>query len=69
MISYDGVSTGDQVSVGANSWLPDEIPDHTCVFITDSPEHERKRTDCNSACLTVVLSSIQYMSIAGRGGR
>ncbi|KAB1198151.1 MULTISPECIES: serine O-acetyltransferase EpsC [Haloferax] len=36
------VTIGDHVSIGANSWVTEDVPDHTSVFISDHPTHERK---------------------------
>ncbi|MFC7202678.1 serine O-acetyltransferase EpsC [Haloferax namakaokahaiae] len=36
------VSIGDHVSIGANSWVTEDIPDHTSVYISDHPTLERK---------------------------
>jgi len=37
------VTVGDHVSIGANSWVTDDVPDHTKVYITNHPTQERKR--------------------------
>jgi len=37
------VTVGDHVSIGANSWITEDIPDHTKVFVKDHPTQERKR--------------------------
>ncbi|GGC68719.1 serine O-acetyltransferase EpsC [Haloferax sulfurifontis] len=39
------VSVGDHVSIGANSWVTEDVPDHTSVFISEHPTHERKHRD------------------------
>ncbi|ELZ79586.1 serine acetyltransferase [Haloferax larsenii] len=39
------VTIGDHVSIGANSWVTEDIPDHTSVFISEHPTHERKSND------------------------
>lgn len=36
------VTIGSHVSIGANSWVTEDIPDHTSVFISEHPEHARK---------------------------
>lgn len=36
------ISIGDHVSIGANSWVTDDIPDHTKVFVSEHPKQERK---------------------------
>ncbi len=36
------VTIGDHVSIGANSWITDDVPSRTSVFIADHPEHKRK---------------------------
>lgn len=36
------ITIGDHVSIEANSWVTDDVPDHTNVFIKH-PEQERKR--------------------------
>ncbi|MDG5820466.1 serine O-acetyltransferase EpsC [Natronococcus sp. A-GB7] len=37
------ITVGDHVSIGANSWVTEDIPDHTSVFVSEHPEQERKR--------------------------
>jgi len=39
------VTVGDHVSIGANSWVTDDVPPHTKVFVSDHPTQERKQTD------------------------
>lgn len=39
------VTIGDHASIGANSWITEDVPDHTSVYIADHPEQERKSTD------------------------
>lgn len=39
------ITVGNHVSVGANSWVTEEIPDNTKVFVSDHPTQERKSTD------------------------
>ncbi|AFK19791.1 serine acetyltransferase [Haloferax mediterranei ATCC 33500] len=39
------VAIGDHVSIGANSWVTEDVPDHTSVFISEHPTHERKQRD------------------------
>lgn len=37
------VTVGDHVSIGANSWVTEDVPDNTSVYISDHPTHERKQ--------------------------
>lgn len=39
------ISVGDHVSIGANSWVNEDIPAHTNVFISEHPEQEQKSTE------------------------
>lgn len=39
------IAIGDNVSIGANSWITDDIPDNTKVYVAEHPTQERKRTD------------------------
>jgi serine O-acetyltransferase len=39
------ISVGDHVSIGANSWVSEDVPDHTTVLVSDHPTQERKKTD------------------------
>jgi serine O-acetyltransferase len=39
------ITVGDHVSIGANSWITEDVPDHTKVYVADHPTQERKRTD------------------------
>ena len=39
------ITVGNHVSIGANSWVTEDIPDHTSVYISKHPEQERKRND------------------------
>ena len=39
------ISIGDHVSIGANTWVTEDVPDHTTVFITKHPEQVRKRAE------------------------
>lgn len=39
------ISIGNHVSIGANSWVTEDVPDHTSVFVAEHPEQERKNTD------------------------
>lgn len=39
------INIGDHVSIGANSWITEDVPDNTRVYIADHPEQERKSTD------------------------
>jgi serine O-acetyltransferase len=36
------ITVGDHVSIGANTWVTEDVPDHTAVFVSDHPEQERK---------------------------
>ena len=36
------ISIGDHVSIGANSWVTDDVPDQTKVFVSEHPKQERK---------------------------
>jgi serine O-acetyltransferase len=39
------ISVGDHVSIGANSWVTDDVPADTKVYISDHPTQERKPTE------------------------
>ncbi|SHG99363.1 serine O-acetyltransferase EpsC [Halobaculum gomorrense] len=39
------ITVGDHVSIGANSWVTQDVPDHTSVYVADHPKQERKPTD------------------------
>ncbi len=39
------ISIGDHVSIGANSWVTDDIPDHTKVYVSEHPKQERKNME------------------------
>lgn len=39
------ITVGDHVSIGANSWITEDVPDHTSVYIADHPQQERKHND------------------------
>ena len=39
------VTVGDHVSIGANSWVTEDVPANTKVYISDHPTQERKQTD------------------------
>jgi serine O-acetyltransferase len=39
------VTVGDHVSIGANSWITEDVPDHTSVFVAEHPRQERKQND------------------------
>jgi len=39
------ITIGDHVSIGANSWVTDDIPDHTKVYISEHPKQERKHIE------------------------
>ncbi|WP_231188392.1 serine O-acetyltransferase EpsC [Haladaptatus sp. DYF46] len=36
------ISVGNHVSIGANSWITEDIPANTTVYVSDHPEQERK---------------------------
>ena len=39
------VTVGDHVSIGANSWVTEDVPAHTSVFVSEHPKQERKRSE------------------------
>ncbi|PSQ37202.1 serine acetyltransferase [Halobacteriales archaeon SW_12_69_24] len=39
------VTVGDHVSIGANSWVTEDVPANTKVFVSDHPTQERKQVD------------------------
>ena len=39
------VTVGDHVSIGANSWVTEDVPANTKVYVTDHPTQERKQTE------------------------
>ena len=39
------ITVGDHVSIGANSWVTEDIPDNTKVFVSEHPAQEHKRTE------------------------
>jgi serine O-acetyltransferase len=39
------ITVGDHVSIGANSWVTDDVPANTKVYVSDHPTQERKQTD------------------------
>jgi serine O-acetyltransferase len=39
------VTIGDRVSIGANSWITDDVPDNTSVYVADHPKQKRKGPD------------------------
>ncbi len=39
------ITIGDHVSIGANSWVTDDVPDHTKVYISEHPKQERKHIE------------------------
>ena len=39
------VVIGNHVSIGANSWIQEDIPDYTNVFVSEHPKLVRKRRD------------------------
>lgn len=36
------ITVGDHVSIGANAWVTEDVPDNTAVFISKHPEQKRK---------------------------
>ena len=36
---------GDNVSIGANSWVTEDVPENTSVFVADHPDQRRKSND------------------------
>lgn len=39
------VTVGDHVSIGANSWVTEDIPANTSVYVSEHPTQERKRSE------------------------
>jgi len=39
------ITVGDHVSIGSNSWIVDDVPDHTRVIVAEHPKQEQKRRD------------------------
>jgi serine O-acetyltransferase len=39
------ISVGDHVSIGANSWVTEDVPDNTTVFVSNHPDQKRTRAD------------------------
>ncbi len=39
------IEVGDHVSIGANSWVTEDVPDHTAVYISEHPAQERKHSE------------------------
>lgn len=39
------VTVGDHVSIGANSWITEDIPDHTKVIVAEHPKQVRKHQE------------------------
>ena len=39
------VTVGDHVSIGANTWITEDVPDETTVFVSEHPTQERKQVD------------------------
>lgn len=39
------ITVGNHVSIGANSWVTESVPDHTKVFISEHPDQERKHRE------------------------
>ena len=37
------ITVGHHVSIGANSWITEDIPEHTTVYVADHPEQHRKQ--------------------------
>ena len=35
------ITVGDHVNIGANSWVTEDVPDHTTVFVAEHPRLER----------------------------
>ena len=36
------VKVGNYVSIGANSWITEDVPDHTTVYIAEHPKLNKK---------------------------
>ena len=39
------IAVGDHVSIGANAWVTEDIPDNTRVFVSEHPTQEHKTID------------------------
>jgi serine O-acetyltransferase len=39
------ITVGDHVSIGANTWITDDVADHTTVFVSNHPEQKHKRVE------------------------
>ena len=39
------ITVGDHVSIGANSWVTEDIPPKTSVYVSEHPTQERKRSE------------------------
>ncbi len=39
------ITVGNHVSIGANSWVTDDVPAKTSVYVSEHPTQERKRSD------------------------
>lgn len=39
------IEIGDHVSIGANSWVTEDIQDHTKVYVSEHPKQERKHIE------------------------
>ncbi len=39
------ISVGDNVSIGANSWVTEDVPDNMKVYISEHPKQERKQSE------------------------
>jgi len=40
--SYDGAA---HASIGANTWITDDVEDHTAVFVSNHPDQKRTRVE------------------------
>lgn len=68
------ITVGDHISIGANSYVPKDIPDNTTVFVSDYPTQEQKATtdELNSVeeqpnsllCLDTLTGTVFYLSEA-----
>ncbi len=39
------ITIGDRVSIGANSWVTEDVPDDTHVYVSNHPDQQRKSRD------------------------
>jgi serine O-acetyltransferase len=39
------ITVGDHVSIGANTWITEDVEDHTTVFVSNHPDQKRKRVE------------------------